>query len=88
MQNFDECRLVRISFNKVDGIVRVYDGTRYLVLPGGEKFDFFYNRIKYDIGVYYITYCFSHNYARIKVDLFDSLPLEKTKNVAIHIKSG
>ena len=35
-----------------------------------------------------ITYCFSHNYARIKVDLFDSLPLEKTKNVAIHIKSG
>ena len=80
---------MRISFNKVDGIVRVYDGTRYLVLPGGEKFDFFYNRIKYDIGVkkwYYLL--FSHNYARIKVDSFDSLPLEKTKNVVIHIKSG
>ena len=37
-----------------------------------------------------ITYLFSHNYAKIKVDSYDSLPLEKTltfHNVIIHIKS-
>ena len=30
----------RIRFNKVDGFIRIYDGTRYLVLLGGEKYDF------------------------------------------------
>ena len=37
-----------------------------------------------------ITYVISHNYARIKTDSFDSLPLEKTLNlhyVIILIKS-
>ena len=37
-----------------------------------------------------ITYVISHNYARIKVDIYDSLPLEKTltlHNVIILIKS-
>ena len=36
------------------------------------------------------TYAFSHNYARIKVDSYDSLTLEKKKifyNVVIRIKS-
>ena len=36
-----------ISFNKI----RVYDGTTYLVLFRGEKYDFIYNRIRYLIGV-------------------------------------
>ena len=27
-----------------------------------------------------ITYVFSHNYARNKIDSYDSLPLEKTMN--------
>ena len=30
----------RIRFNKVDGFIRIYDETRYLVLLGGEKYDF------------------------------------------------
>ena len=30
---------------------RVYDGTTYLVLFRGEKYDFIYNRIRYLIGV-------------------------------------
>ena len=29
-----------IRFDKVDGFTRVYDGTRYLVLFGGEKYNF------------------------------------------------
>ena len=36
-----------IRFDKVDGFVRVYDGIRYLVLFGPEKFVVIYNRIRY-----------------------------------------
>ena len=51
----------------------------YLVLFGYEKYDFNYKRIRYIIGVKSgIVYVFSHNYAKIKVDSYDSLPLEKT----------
>ena len=57
-----------------------------------EKYDFIYNRIRYLISVKSdITYAISHNYAKIKVDSFDSLPLEKTMtfhNVIILIKSA
>ena len=68
-----------VRFNKIDGFIRVYDGTRYLVLFGAKKFDSIHKSIRYLIGVKSgITYVFSHNYARIKVDSYDSLPLEKT----------
>ena len=84
-------RPLRIRFNKVDGFIRVYDGTRYLVLFGAEKDDAIYNRIKYFISQKSgITYVFSHNYARIKIDSYNSLPLEKRltlHNVLILIKS-
>ena len=57
----------------------VYDGARYLVLFEGEKYDFIYSRIRYLIGIKTgITYVISHNYAKIKVDLYDSLSLEKS----------
>ena len=29
-----------IRFNKIDGFIIVFDGTRYLVLFGSEKYDF------------------------------------------------
>ena len=68
----------------------VYDGTRCLVLFGSEKYDFIHNRVRYLTGVKSsITYVIFHNYAKIKVDLFDSLPLEKTTtfhNIIILIK--
>ena len=66
-------------------------GTRYLVLLGAKKYDFIYNRIRYLIGVKSgMTYINSHNCAKIKVDSYDSLPLEKIMtihNVIIRIKS-
>ena len=37
---------LRISFAKIDGFIRVFDGARYLVLFGLEKYDAIYNRIK------------------------------------------
>ena len=69
---------LRIRLNKIDGFIRVYDGTRYLMLFRGEKYDFIYNRIRYFIRVKSdITYFISHNYAKIKFDSYDSLPLDK-----------
>ena len=37
---------LQIRFDKVDGFIKIYDGTRYLVLFGGEKYDFRYNGIR------------------------------------------
>ena len=68
--------LERIRFNKAGGFVRVYDGTRYLVLFSQKS------------GITYVF--FSHNHAKIKSDSYDSLPLEKAlslHNVIIRIKS-
>ena len=56
---------LRIRIVKVDGFIRVYDGSRYLLLLRGEKYDFIYNRIRYLAGVKSgITYVISHNYER------------------------
>ena len=42
IQKFDWCKKpLHIRFDKVDGIFRFYDGTRYLVLFGPEKYDSF-----------------------------------------------
>ena len=41
---------LRIKFDKVDRLIRVYDGTWYLVLFGGEKYGFIYNMIRYLVG--------------------------------------
>ena len=56
-------KLLHIRFDKIDGFIRVYDGTRYL------KFDVIYNKNK----IFYksksgTAYVISHNYVRIKID--------------------
>ena len=59
------------------------DGTRYLVLFGSEKYNIIYNRVKYLLEVKIdITFVFCHNYARIKVDSYDSLALEKNIDIS------
>ena len=56
-----------MRFDEIDGFIRVYDGTRYLVLFGSEKYGSIYNRIRYLISVKSgITYIISHNYAKSK----------------------
>ena len=40
-----------MKFDETDGLIRVYYGTRYLVLFGSEKYDFIYNRSRYLISV-------------------------------------
>ena len=82
---------LQIRFDKLDGFIRVYNRTRYLVLLRAEKNNFIYIRIRYLIAVKRrITYIIFYNYAKIKVDSYDSLPLEKILtfyNVTILIKS-
>ena len=79
--------LLRSRFDKIDGFIRFYDKTRYLVLFGSEKYDFIYSRIRYLIGVKSgMTYVTSHNYAKIKVYSYNSLSLD-FHNVIILITS-
>ena len=80
-----------IRFDKANGFDRVYDETRYFAMFGDEKYGFIYNRIRYLMGVKSgITYVISHNYAKINIDSYDSLPIEKTltlHNVVMLVKS-
>ena len=82
---------MRIRFDQIDGLVRIYDGIIYLTLFGSEKYQAIYNRIRYLISIKSaITYIFSHYFAKMKVDSYDYLPIEKIltlHNVVIHIKS-
>ena len=75
---------LHITFDKIDGFMRIYNGTRFLVLFGSKKYDAVYNRIMYILSLKSsITYVSSHYYATIKVDSYDSLPIEKT--LTLHI---
>ena len=82
---------LRIRFNKMNGIIRIYDGTRHLILFDTKKHDAIYGRIRYLISLKSNTlYMFSHYFAKLKVDSYDSFPIEETlilHNVIIFIKS-
>ena len=80
---------LRIRFDKIYGFICVYDGARYLVLFRNEKYDSICKRIRYLVKSD-ITYLISHNYAKIKLDSYNFLPLGKTMtfyNVIILAKS-
>ena len=47
-----------IRLDKVNGFVRVYDGTGYLVLFADGKYYLIYNRIRYLVGVKSGTTCY------------------------------
>ena len=81
---------LRIRFNKVDGFNKIYDGTRYLVLFGPWLYDAIHNRIRYlIIKKSGITDSINHNVARIRIDSYNSLAIEKilTFHVIILFKS-
>ena len=42
---------LRIRFHKIDGFIKVYDGTTYLTLYGSQKIDTIYDRIRYLISL-------------------------------------
>ena len=82
---------VRIRFDKIDGFIKIYDGIRYLVILGHSCFEEIFDRIKYLISEKSgITDSINHNFARIRIDSCNSLPIEKIltfHNVMILIKS-
>ena len=84
-------KLLRISFDKVDGFNRAYYGTWYLISFGSEKYDAIYDRIRYLISLESgIPNNIFHNYARNKIDSYNYSSLEKTltlHGVIILIKS-
>ena len=74
-----DAKLLRIRFNKVDRFIKIYDGNRYLILFGSEKYDYICNRISYLISVKSgITHIISYFFEKTIVDWYDSSPLEKT----------
>ena len=53
---------LHIRFDNTEEFIRVYDGTRYLVLFGSEKYDSICDRIRSPIRVKSgLTYIISHN---------------------------
>ena len=69
---------LRIRFDKIDEFIKIYDGTRYLVLAGSKKYDAIYNRIRYVLSLTRgMAGASSHSYIKIKVDPSDSLPIKK-----------
>ena len=81
---------LRIRFNKIDGFIQIYDGTKYLVLHRPEKYDTIYDRVRYLTSLKSgITYIFSRYFSNIKIDSYNTLAIEKRltlHNVIIHIK--
>ena len=48
-RNFIGSKPLRISFDKIDGTIRIYDRTKYLTLFSINKYDAIYDRIRYHI---------------------------------------
>ena len=66
-----------IVFDKLDGFIRDYEGTKYLVLFSPEKY-VIYDRIRHLIELKNgIIYLFSYSYGKIKINLDADLPPEK-----------
>ena len=58
-----------IRFDKMDGLNRVYDGIRYIILFRSEKFGAFYDRIRYLLTLKSDTaYIFSRYFVKTIVD--------------------
>ena len=70
---------LRIMLDKVDGVIRDYNGTEYLPLFGYQKYNAIFNRIGYlktlKSGISYVV---SHNLGKITIDSDNDLPLEET----------
>ena len=76
---------------KIDGFTKIYDRIRYLVLFASERFNAIYNSIKHLISEKSgITDSINYNFARIRIDSDNFLPIQKMlafHNVIILIKS-
>ena len=91
-KTFMGAKLLRVRFHKVDGIIKIYNGTRYLESQNRRRiYNAIYDRINYFISEKSdAKYIVNHNFATIRIDSYNSLSTEKTltfHNVIILIKS-
>ena len=49
-KTFIGAKPLRISFDEIEGFIKIYDRTRYLILFGPEQYGTIYNRIRYFIS--------------------------------------
>ena len=81
---------MRIRFDEIDGFIKIHDKIRYLVLFDYSHCDKICNKIKYLVSDKSgITDSINHNFAKIRIDLYNSLPTEKIltfRNIIILIK--
>ena len=98
-KKFMDAKPLLIRFDKVDGIIKIYHGIRYLDLSN--SYNEFYYRINSRIHNAIFDrinlsqksddkYSFNNNFARIRMDSYNSLPIENKltlQNVIILIKS-
>ena len=70
---------MRIRLNKIDGFIGFHgDESRHLVLFDNGLFDKIYDKIKYLISEKSgIADSINHNFGKIKIDSYNSLPIEK-----------
>ena len=80
-----------IRFDKIDGFIKIHDKIRYFVLFDYSYCDKICDKIKYLISEKSgLTDSINLTFIRIRIDLYDSLPIEKiltSHNVIILIKS-
>ena len=90
-KTFMNVKALRIMFDEKDGLIKVDDGIRCLVLYVYKRYNATDDRIKYLISEKSgITDSINYNFARIRIDSYNSLPIEKIfsfHNVIIFIKS-
>ena len=82
---------LRISFDEIDGFIKMYDRIRCLVLFSNSWYDKICDRIKYlTCKKRGITDSINHSFARIRFNSNNSLPIEKIltfHNVVIFVRS-
>ena len=73
---------LRIIFDKKHGFIRIYDGTRYLILFGSKKYDGINDRVRYVMNIKMcIANIFTHCFAKVKVDTYEFFPIQKILNL-------
>ena len=69
---------MHIRFDNIDGFIKIHDKTRYLVLFNYSYCDKICDKIEYLISEKSgITDTINHNLSRIRIESYDSLPIEK-----------
>ena len=84
-EKFMDVISLRISFNKVNGMIKIYDGVRYLEVSNLYNevhdrincriYNAIFDRINCDKSD--DKYSINHNFSRIRIDSYNSLSLEK-----------